>query len=225
MGAGLYPSLISATERGTLADLTASAVELNYNDLTTLGTAQASKVLTVSASKKLLWTTTSAATSNPMQMTNTMTGIGTTGGRMLVEMTTNVTLGGWAQAVKAYTNFGAEGAVTGLASALNAEMQVGAQCSVTGTYAPLEMELVIATGGAGSGTKTGFMYMNVTGADLASFNSNGYLFILGAGITDTANGLFDANAKSAINMTHAIQVNIGGTDYFIPLHTSIDFGV
>ncbi len=222
---GLYPSLISATERSILDGATVTTAELNYLDITTLGTAEASKALTVSSGKKLIWTTTSSATSNPMQMTNTMTQAGTTGGRMLIEMTSNVTLGGWAQAIKAYTNFGAAGAVTGLASSLNAEMQVGAQCSVTGTYAPLEIELVIATGGAGGGTKTGFMYMNVTGASLANLNANGYLFMMGTGITDTAGGLFDANAKSATNMTHVLKINIGGTDYYIPLHTSIDFGV
>ncbi len=221
----LYPSLISSTERNILDGLTTSTVELNYLDITTLGTAEASKALTVASTKGLVWTTTSAVTWNPFQMTNTMTQAGNTGGRMLIEMATNVTLGGWAQAIKAYTNFGAAGAVTGLASAINAEMQVGAQCSITGTYAPLETELVIASGGAGGGTKTGFWYANVTGVDLASFNSNGYLFILGTGITDTSGGLFDANSKSAINMTHAIQVNINGVDYFIPLHTSIDFGV
>ena len=234
---GLYPSLISASERETLASLTATAAELNildgvtatfdelnYLELTTLGTAEASKALTVDANKKLIWTTTSSATSNPMAMTNTMTGVGTTGGRMLIEMTANVTLGGWAQAIKAYTNFGAAGAVSGLASSLNAEMQVGAQCSVTGTYAPLEMELVIATGGGGASTKTGFMYGNVTGADLASFNANGYLLMLGAGITSGTDDLFEAQAKSAIAKTHTLRINIAGTNYFIALHTAKAFG-
>ncbi len=223
MGMGLFPSLISATERGTLADLTASATELNYSDITTLGTAQASKVLTVSASKKLLWTTTSSATSNPMQMTNTMTGAGTTGGRMLVEMVTAVTLGGWAQAIKALTTFGSAGAVTGLASSLNAEMQVGAQCSVTGTYAPLEQELVIDTGGATANTKTAFSYMNVTGDDLGVFNTNGFWFMMGTGVSPTSVGMFRAAAVTAVNSTHALRVHIGGVTYYMPLHTSVGF--
>ena len=207
-----------------VALISATATKLDYVNVGTLGTVTASKALTAGTTKKLLWTTTSSATSNPFQMTNTMTGVGTTGGRMLIEMTSNVTLGGWAQAIKAYTNFGAAGAVTGLASSINAEMQVGAQCSVTGTYAPLEMELVIATGGAGASTKTGFMYGDVSGADLASFNANGYLLMLGAGITSGTDDLFEAETKSTIAKTHTLRINIAGTNYFIALHTAKAFG-
>ncbi len=215
----------TATELNLLASATVTAVELHYNDITTLGTAQASKTLTVDSAKKLIWTTTSASTSNPMAMTNTMTGAGTTGGRVLIEMVTAVTLGGWANAVKAYANFGTAGAVTGLGSALNAEIQVGTQASVTGTYAAVEMELVLATGGGGSNTKTAFMYMNTNGAAITNFDDNGYLFIIGTGVTVGGGKFFDNNAGTAINNTHSLRCNIDGVDYFIPLHTSSAFGV
>ncbi len=129
---GMYPSLISASERETLATLTASAVELNYLDITTLGTAEASKALTVASTKGLVWTTTSASTWNPFQMTNTMTQAGNTGGRMYVEMTSAVVLGGWANAIKAYTNFTGGGGVTGLGSALVAELKLGTAAAVLG---------------------------------------------------------------------------------------------
>ncbi len=218
---GMYSSLISASERETLATLTASAVELNYLDITTLGTAEASKALTVASTKGLVWTTTSAVTWNPFQMTNTMTQAGNTGGRMLIEMTSAVVLGGWAQAIKAHTNFTGGGGVTGLGSALNAEMTIGT--AVAGKYAPLEMELNFPTN-AVVGSGTSFMWMNVSGDDLATFNNDGFLFEMGTGITAGAGDLFQAETKSGIAKTHTLKVRINGTIYYLALHTSAAFG-
>ncbi len=195
------------------------------HDIAALGTVKASNPVTVSSSKGLVWTTTSSGTWNPFQMTNTMTQAGTTGGRMYVELTTDVALGGWCNAIKAYMNFGTSGRVAGLASAINAEIKIQGATESVGTYAPLESEIVVEGLGAGASSVVSFLYMNVTGGGLSRFNDTGYLFHLGAGITDTGSGLFDANPKSSINMTHALRIMVNGVDYFLPLHTSVDFGV
>ncbi len=204
-----------------------SPTELNFLDGATAGTVMASKTLVASATKTLAWTTTSASTSGgtsvePLSMTNTMTGVGGVGGRAKFRLDTNVALGGWANALKAHTVFGATGRVTGLGSALVAELQLSAG-TTQGKYAPLESELVLPSG-ASLGSGASFLFCNVDD-DGTTFNDDGFFFELGAGITDTAGGLFDANAKSAINMTHVLKVRISGTIYYLPLHTSIDFGV
>ncbi len=217
----LYPSLISSSERNLLDGVTATTAELNYLDITTLGTAEASKALTVASTKGLVWTTTSASTWNPFQMTNTMTQAGTTGGRMSVEMTSAVVLGGWANAIKAHTNFTGGGGVSGLGSAINAELTLGT--AAAGKYAPMEMELNFPSG-ALTGSGTSFMWMNVNGDDVATFNTSGFLFEMGTGISAGAGDLFQAESKTAIQKTHTLKCKIDGTIYYIALHTAANFG-
>jgi hypothetical protein len=82
--------------------VTATAAELNYNDITTLGTAQASKVLTADASANvnaaaLTWTDL-----------GTVTTVAINGG------TLNGTLGGTTPAAATITNLTVSGTVTGI---------------------------------------------------------------------------------------------------------------
>jgi hypothetical protein len=65
--------------------------------------------------------------------------------------------------------------------------------------------------------------MNTDGTDESVFNTNGYLFILGDGVVDTANGLFDVINADDIDATGALKIKIGGTDYFIPISTTSAF--
>jgi hypothetical protein len=218
----MRPAAISATERNILDGATLSTAELNYNDITTLGTAEASKTLTVDANKRLIWTTTSDVTVNPLSFISTMTGAGSTGGRAYFELNTEVALGGWANALKALTDFGSTGRVSGLGSALVAEIVMGAG-TTQGTYAPLESELVFGDG-ALTGTATSFLYCNVSGNDVATFNAAGYLFELGAGITSGTDDIFEAEAKSGIAKTHTLRIKVAGVNYFIALHTAKAFG-
>lgn len=156
----------------------------------------------------------------PFYMKSTMTGAGGVGGRGRFYMTTNVALGGWSNALKSEVTYGASGKTTGMGSAFCAEMTLSAGTS-DGNYAPLEIELNIPSG-ASTGTKTAFMYLSAQGTDLSTFKSNGYLFILN-GPTDTANGLFDATDVNDPDFTHALKIDINGTDYFIGLSTSVAF--
>ncbi|MGD2144985.1 MAG: hypothetical protein PVF54_10950, partial [Anaerolineae bacterium] len=107
----------------------------------TLGTS--SDPLAVTAGTPVIdWIFDSSSTSGsssvqPFKTKTTMSGASGVGGRVLHHMYTNVALGGWANALKAYTEFGSSGSVSGLGSAVCAEMKMSAGTS-SGTYAPIE---------------------------------------------------------------------------------------
>jgi hypothetical protein len=172
-------------------------------------------------------TSTSASTSGsssvePFAVESVLTGAGGVGGRCRFQLDTNVVLGGWANALKAHTKFGASGRVTGLGSALCVEMDLSAGTSA-GNYAPLEIELNLGET-AVTGTATALIYASVNGhaTGKGRFDDHGYLFNL-QGVTAGSGHVFQAAAVSAIDSTHALKVKIGATDYFIPLHTSAAF--
>lgn len=173
---------------------------------------------------KITATSASTSGSNSMEsmlVATTLTGAGGVGGRARFALDTNVALGGWANALKAITTFGASGRVTGLGSALCAEIVLSAGTS-SGSYSPLESELVLGTG-ALTGTATSFLYGNVSGADLATFMHNGFLLELGAGCTIDTDHVVQAAAVTDIDSTHAIRIRVAGTTLFIPAHTSKTF--
>lgn len=216
----------------TVAADGALAIATNKFTVSAAGVVTAAGALSITAAasataQPIKVTATSASTSGStsvesMLVATTLTGAGGVGGRARFALDTNVALGGWANALKAITTFGATGAVTGLGSALCAELALSAG-TTAGTYAPLESELVLATG-AKTGTATSFLHMAVSGDAASEFDTSGFLFYL-AGVTANTNKVFQASAKSAICSTHALRVNVNGTPYFIPLHTSAAFGV
>jgi hypothetical protein len=168
---------------------------------------------------------TSASTSGstsvePFVVESVMTGIGGVGGRSRFQLDTNVALGGWANALKAVTKFGAAGRVTGLASALCAEMDLSAG-TTQGNYAPLEIELNMGTG-ASTGTKTALLYASVNGAGAAAFDTAGVIFNL-QGLTAASGKAFAASVKDGVKSTHSLRIQIGTTLYYIPLSTAADF--
>ncbi len=213
---------ITATiaELNILDGVTATAAELNYVDVTTPGTVQANKAIVLGSTKTLIWTTTSSATVDPISFTSTMTGAGTTGGRALFRLNIEAALGGWSNALKAHAVYNAAGRTVGLGSALVAELQLSAFTG-TGHYAPLESEVVVPSG-ASVGQGTSFIYMNVSD-DGTTFNDDGFLFELGAGVVSTSGGLFDTIAEATVASTHSLKVMIGNTAYYIPLNTSQAF--
>lgn len=167
-------------------------------------------------------THTSASTSGsvsvePFVMSSTMTGPAGVGGRARFQLDTNVALGGWSNALKGITVYGASGRTTGLGSAICAEMTMSAGTS-SGTYAPLEVELNMGASGV-TGTGTSFIYFSVNDAASTTFDTSGYLFTI-AGLAAGDTKLFAAESKTGIAKTHTLKINIGGTAYYIPLHTS-----
>jgi hypothetical protein len=162
-------------------------------------------------------TSTDGATSvQPIKMVSTMNGTGGVGGRALFEMddATHV-LGGWANALKGYTNFGTTGSVTGLASAINAEMQLPAKTLTGGNYAPLEMELDLQASGTTGGTPVSFMYANASGdsTSVTDFDTTGYVMNLnGLGAAGTSK-IFETTSATAA--TYKLRILVNGTPYYI----------
>ena len=208
--------------------VTATAAELNVLGAVTAGTVTASKAVVVGSSKEVNeWniTATSASTNGstsiePMVFSSTMSGAGGVGGRARFQLDTNVALGGWSNALKAITVYGASGRTTGIGSALCAEMTLSAG-TTAGTYAPVEIELNLGTG-ALTGTQSSLIYASVNGDAAATFNELGFILSLN-GLAANAGHVFQAAAVANIDSTHALRINIGGTAYFIPLHTSAAF--
>jgi hypothetical protein len=149
-----------------------------------------------------------------------MTGAGGVGGRAKFELYANVALGGWANALKAYTEFGATGTVTGLASALCAEMTLpNANLGSGGAYFPLEIEHVsggtsTVTAGSLSGNHTGFIYMAASGDADGDFDDNGYLFHI-TGLTSGSGHLFYAN--KSVPFDAYLKIGVGTATYYIGL--------
>ncbi len=77
-----------------------------------------------------------------LYMKMTMSGAMGCGGRARFHAYTNVGLGYFLNAVKAYTEFGDSGTIVGLASALCAEMKLPSATVAAGHYYPLEVEMV-----------------------------------------------------------------------------------
>jgi hypothetical protein len=149
-----------------------------------------------------------------------MTGAGGVGGRAKFQMTTNVVLGSWSNALKAEVVYGASGRTAGLGSAMVAEMTLSAGTSA-GTYALYEGELNLGTG-ALTGTLTSLYHASVNGADAGTFDDLGYILNL-QGLTAGAAHVFRTGLTAAtINAatTAALKIRVGSTDYFIPLATA-----
>jgi hypothetical protein len=208
---------------------TISETDITKIDAITNGTLAGSKAVVVNASKEINeWfvTATSASTDGgtsvePMVFSSTMTGAGGVGGRARFQLDTNVALGGWANALKGQTVFGASGAVTGLGSAVVSELTLSAGTS-SGTYAPSEIELNLGSG-ASTGTQTSLIYASVNGDGAGAFDDAGGIISIN-GVTIDSGHVIQASAVSDIDSTHAMKIFINGTAYYIPLNTSAAFG-
>jgi hypothetical protein len=208
----------TAAEINAIAGGGLSEAELGVLNSVTAGVAAASKALVLSAAAALAWTFTSAsvdggASVEPLALNTTLTGIGGVGGRAKFSMTTEVALGGWANALKGITDFGTAGRVTGLGSAVVAEMLMGPG-TTEGTYAPLEIELGIPSG-ASMGTATSFLYMSANDTP-AAFDTSGFLFNI-AGLTANSGKLFNSGLSQVVTAAARLRVKVGATTYYIPL--------
>ena len=155
----------------------------------------------------------------PIHMTSTMAGIGGVGGRAEFEMTSNVALGGWANALKGYFNMGNACTVSGLGSAVLAEMKLpGASLGGVGSYGVLELELVTQASGLTGGAPVAFQWMQVSGDGTATadWEDNGYLMII-KGLTEGTGNIFSAGADVAAAAT--LRILVGSTPYYVLLAT------
>jgi hypothetical protein len=169
-------------------------------------------------------TTTNAATSGtyqPLVVSTTMSGAGADGGRAKFDMTTNVALGSFSNALKAEVTYGASGRTTGLGSAFVAELTLSAGTSA-GTYAPVEIELNLGTS-ASTGTASSLIYASVNGDGKATMDTNGYFLNL-AGVTVAGAKLAATGTITNVNeITHGLRVKIAGSDYYLLAATAANF--
>lgn len=164
-------------------------------------------------------TTTNTATSGtyqPLVVSTTMSGAGAAGGRSKFDMSTNVALGSFSNALKAEVTYGATGRTTGLGSAFVAEMTLSAGTS-SGTYAPLELELNLPTG-ASTGTLTSFIHASMQGAAVATMDTNGR-FINLVGVTAGAGKMWKTGTTLG-TAAGALRCRIAGTDYWLPFYAA-----
>jgi len=204
---------------------------LTCNGLFKMGTSGTPLVLTAGTPTFTLYTTnagTSGSTSaEPFYVKSVLTGAGQVGGRARFHGYSNVASGGWVNALKAYMEFGASGSASGLGSAFVGELVLSAGTS-SGSYCALEGEIVLASG-ALTGTATSFIYLNATGAAASTFDTNGYLFQIGTGITPAADKfvsltsqtvkcLIEANTRYLVfsQMQDGLGLGVSGT--------AMDFG-
>ena len=155
-----------------------------------------------------------------MKIQTVLQGIGATGGRALFGLSTEVALGGWANALKAIVDFGTTGSVSGLGSAFCAEMILPSTPPSAGNYAPLEVELRVPNS-AGLGTKTSFMHLEAQavggGTGLALFQTNGFLMSIN-GVTTQTDGLFEeVNVGGVTQFDAVFRISVDGVPYFIGL--------
>lgn len=139
----------------------------------------------------------------------TMAGAGAVGGRARFHTVATAKLGGWANALKAYFEFGAGGDITGLAAGACIEVKLP-NANHAGTVAVLELELVDqASSGCGSGTSfirccgSGTMTA-FDGAELAG----GFLFDI-AGFTP-GDGLFIDDNGTPAAADGGIRIRLNG---------------
>lgn len=215
---GSSKELSSLGNLGILGTLTVGVDDTGY-DVKFFGATAGCSWLWDESADQVVLTRTSASTAGgtsvePFVMSSTMTGIGGVGGRARFRLDTNVALGSWSNALKAHAVYGSAGKTTGLGSAFVAELDLSAG-TVDGTYAPLELELNLPAS-ASTGTQTSLMYASVNGANKAAFDTSGFLFSV-AGLTAASGKIFNNGLSQAVTASARIRVNIGGTEYFIPL--------
>lgn len=202
---------------------TLSAAELGLLDGVTAGASSPSKVLTTDAAESLVWTTTDATAGETVTLSiqDTRTAADATGWAAKGELVSNVALGAYANGLYGLMTFGESGRITGLAAGIVGEVELSAG-TTQGTYAALEAELT-ANAAVSTGTDTAFIYGNIAGSNgtgKTTINTNAHLMVLGAGVVDTASGLWDAIGAQAVTASGCLRIKIGATLYYIPVCAS-----
>ena len=168
-------------------------------------------------------TNTAVTEATTLNITDTRTGVGSTGWAAKFDLEANVALGAYANATYGYLAFGASGRVTGLAAGVCSEIVLSAGCT-QGTYAGLEVELGMPNG-AQTGTQTSLLYLSVYGADASTFDTNGYLFSL-VGVTKNTNKVYSATTTGATaRPTEVLRVNTPDGIRYLPLYSTVACGV
>ena len=225
-GAITFGGAVTAVGSFIIGSADLSEADLEQLDGITAGQSAPSKALVTDAAESLLWTTTDATASETvtLDVEDTRTGAGATGWAIKGGLSANVALGSYANGVYGILNFtGSSGAVTGLGAGVAAEIVMGAGTGA-GTYAALELELGMPTGAVSANSGTSFIYAQVYGADISTFDTSGYLLNL-VGVTAGTNKMFMnvGTATALADFVKGLRIKVAGTDYVIPLITAAEF--
>ncbi len=152
---------------------------------------------------------------NYLQFEHAATGVGGVGHRALFHTIATAKLGGWANALKAYFEFGASGDITGLAAALLGEVKLP-NANHSGTVCVLELELV---GQASSGVGSGLSFIRCRGSGtMTTMNASGYLFDI-QGFAQGSNTLIDSDG-STLTGDGGIKCRVGSDIIWLVYRTS-----
>jgi hypothetical protein len=141
------------------------------------------------------------------------TGVGGVGRTMEVKLTTDVALGGWANAFKAIVDCSTTGRATGLLSVINAELGMPDSAGGAGTYTIYEAEVTCPASWTGT-NNVSVMYIASSGATKANFDTYGCLFNI-SGVTAAADGFWFATPNGTTDGW--LKCLINGTPYYIML--------
>lgn len=208
---------IGATGPGQEGSATSlSSTELGFLDGITAGTVIASKAVVVNSSKELTWAMTDSGvgTVTPLNFTLTATGVGASVDGAKFTAVTEAALGTYANALNAKLDFGTTGHATGLGGAFCAELDLGPG-TTSGSYAVFEGELNVPTSGS-LGTRTSFFSLNAWGANVAAFDTGGFLFDVN-GVTANTGKFYRAGLSQAVTATARLRCQVAGVTYYIPL--------
>jgi len=183
-----------------------------------IGDSSTGMTLTAYSNRALQIYTTCASTDGsnsvePVKFDFTMTGAGGVGGRMRVNMNTNVALAGWANAFKASVDCKTNGKATGLLSVICTDLTLPASNPGAGSFCCYEANMICPTSFTGSNYLT-IMNIAASGSTVALFDTNGLLFDI-TGVTIASTKFVQANTATAA--THAIKCRINGTLYYVML--------
>ncbi|MDD4984186.1 MAG: hypothetical protein PHQ43_00155 [Dehalococcoidales bacterium] len=192
-----------------------------------LGVSATPQTLTYNGNKALAIYTTCGSTDGstsyePILINNILTGAGQVGGRVKVNMSTDVALGSYANAFKAQVECNTNGRASGLLSAGCFELVLPASdvSGLGGNYAPVESELNCPASHVSS-PYTAFMFMS-TGGDataITAWNAVGALFTIN-GLTAATSATNVFHTTGSVSATHGLRVRIDGVDYDILLKVS-----
>lgn len=163
---------------------------------------------------------TSIATSGVITAHNfaqTHTAVGASAEALVCELTSNVALGTYANAIVGRVDLGTSGEVTGLIGAICAEINMpSTDAPAGGEYAAFEAEFNMA-GSSVNGSPIIVTEINVWGTGAAQFDTNGLLFDI-TGVTSGSGKFYYDNTSNAADAF--VKCRINGAVYYIPLSDS-----
>jgi len=150
----------------------------------------------------------------PFVLETILSTLGATGGRALFKLSTEIQLGGWANALKAQIDFGATGHVLGLGSAFCAELVLPTTPPIAGmgNYVPLEAEIV-APAGCSVASGVSFISCGLAGLGSGAVDDDGFLMDINVGAIENGH-IFNEHGDDAATGGLRIRVN-GATNWLL----------